>query len=201
VLTSLHTWHRFFRPLSSAVLDNVRLGAEHVLLGTDHLLFLLTVIVAGWGWRYWLAVITAFTLAHSVTLALAMLGMVRVSASIVEPLIAASIVLMALDSLLRAQRGAAQRVALVCACGLLHGLGFAASMDALGLDSRHRLGSLLGFNLGIELGQGLFLVAILPVLAGLRRLTPRLTWPAIARGIAGFALVMGLFWLVQRLLP
>ena len=203
VLTPHHREHQFFRPMWQAIGDYVRLGAEHVLLGTDHLLFLLTIIVAGVGWRYWLAVVTGFTVAHSVTLALAMLGYVRLPASVVEPLIALSIVLMAIDNLWRAKRGMCgvrERIALVCACGLLHGLGFAASMEDLGLDTAHRLRSLAGFNLGIELGQAAFLATVLSSLWVIQQLAPRLRATQITRGISGFALVMGSYWLLERLI-
>ena len=200
ILTPRHTEHRFFRPMWQALGDYVQLGAEHVLLGTDHLLFLLTIIVAGVGWRYWLGVVTGFTVAHSITLGLAMLGYVRLSATIVEPLIALSIVLMALDNLWRAQRGSVERIALVFACGLLHGLGFAASMDALGLDTAHRIWSLIGFNLGIELGQAAFLAAVLASLWLTHKLAPQLKAVQLVRAISGFALVMGLYWLAERLL-
>jgi hydrogenase/urease accessory protein HupE len=152
------------------------------------------------GWRYWLGVVTAFTVAHSATLALAMLGYVQLPASVVEPLIALSIVLMAIDNLWRTKRGMRERIALVCACGLLHGLGFAASMDDMGLDATHRLSSLAGFNLGIELGQAAFLAAVLSSLWVIQKLAPRLRATQITRGISGFALVMGSYWLLERLI-
>ena len=200
ILTPARKSHQFFKPGWMAFADYVQLGAEHVLLGTDHLLFLLTIFVASVGWRYWLGVVTGFTLAHSITLAMAMLGYVQLPASIVEPLIALSIVLMALDNLWRAQRGMRERIALVCACGLLHGLGFAASMEGFGLDALHRLGSLVGFNLGIEIGQAVFLTGVLGCLGFLRKFAPHLQAAQLTRGVSGFALVLGLYWLGERLL-
>jgi len=199
ILTRLSPEHRFFRPLLAALLDYVRAGAEHVLFGADQLLFLLTVIVAGLGWRYRLGVVTSFTVAHSVTLGLALFGVLRVPSHVVEPLIALSIVLMAVDNLLRKTVAMRQRVALVCACGLLHGLGFASSMDAMGLDGAHRVASLAGFNVGVELGQASFLAATLALLFVLRRLAPRLTPGHVMRAVSVLAAVMGAVWMVQRI--
>jgi hydrogenase/urease accessory protein HupE len=159
VLSPARPQHTLFQPLSQVVWSYVLTGIEHIVLGADHVLFLLTVMVAGWGWRYWGWVLTSFTLAHSLTLVAGLLGWVRVPAHVVEPLIAASIVWMALLNLWRLRPTRAvpprlsQQVLTVFACGLLHGLGFAASMEALGLHDRHLLASLLGFNVGIELGQ------------------------------------------------
>lgn len=192
VLRPGHATHRFFRTPLKVFADYVETGVEHIVLGTDHVLFLVTIIVAGAGWRYWLAVLTSFTLAHSITLTLGLLGWVKVSPAVVEPLIAASIVLMAswnLVNLLKRQSArpsVARQATLVFACGLLHGLGFASSMADMGLHSSYQLASLLGFNLGIELGQALCLAAVLTVLHGsgliTQTLTKRVRWntPAVA---------------------
>jgi len=197
--TPQRTDHRFFRPFLQALTSYVDLGAEHVLLGPDHLLFLLTVIVAGFGLRYWLGVVTTFTLAHSVTLGLAMLGYVRLSPTVVEPLIALSIVLVAMDNLLRPAAPPRQRVALVGAFGLLHGLGFAASMDAMGLDRVHRISSLVGFNLGVEVGQAVFLCAVLALLFVIRRAAPLVKPAYVMRGVSALAVVIGSLWMVERM--
>jgi hydrogenase/urease accessory protein HupE len=170
VLRSGHADHRFFRSAWQVFADYVETGVEHIVTGTDHVLFLVTIIVAGAGWRYWLAVLTSFTVAHSITLTLGMLGWVRVNPAIVEPAIAASIVLMAVLNLRGHFSGSgtapttARQAAVVFACGLLHGLGFASSMADMGLHGRYQLASLLGFNVGIELGQALCLVGVLAVL-------------------------------------
>jgi hypothetical protein len=194
------TIHRYFRPITHALVDYLRLGAAHVLLGTDHLLFLLTAVVAGFGFRYWLRIVTGFTLAHSLTLGAAMLGYVHLSARIVEPLIALSIVLVAFDNLRAgSSRPPGQRMVLVSACGLLHGLGFASSMDAMGLDGHHRVASLVGFNLGVEAGQGAFLLAIFAILSLGRSLFPRVDPLRLARLVSILAIVVGTLWLVQRM--
>jgi len=209
VLTPLRTAHQFFGGPWTVLGDYMRLGAEHILLGTDHLLFLLTIIVAGARWRYWLAVLTGFTLAHSLSMTASLLGWVQVSASVVEPLIAASIVLVAGLNLWQRTVRTGPRVAIVLACGLLHGLGFASAMAGMGLSGHYRLASVLGFNLGIELGQALFVAALLAALAATRGLRAR--WPRprptamhFAADLSGAqlaslaALLMGTVWLLER---
>lgn len=163
VLRPLAKEHSFFRSPAKLFADFVALGIEHILLGIDHLLFLLTVLIGVTGWRHWIAVLTTFTVAHSITLSLAVLGLAKAPARIVEPLIAASIVVMALLNLRRVQTSQGRRIAVVFACGLLHGLGFASAMTEMGVTAARRAVSLLGFNVGIEMGQALFLGALLVV--------------------------------------
>ncbi|WP_051265466.1 HupE/UreJ family protein [Nakamurella lactea] len=196
-----------------------RLGAEHLYTGLDHLLFLLALIAGSRRLREIVLAATAFTLAHSVTFILAALGAVKVSASVVEPLIALSIAVVAGWHLWRlvVRRGHASdietdqhghfaldragwtRLAVVFAFGLIHGLGFAG---ALGIDeafSWSLLWSLLVFNLGIEFVQLAIIALLFPALALLRRHRP-----VVARWVTGLiaagVTVLGLVWFVQRLL-
>jgi hypothetical protein len=157
--------HTFFRGSPAIFVDFVRIGMEHILGGLDHLLFLLTLVIAAAGWRYWLGVVTSFTLAHSITLSLSALDMLRLPGQIIEPGIALSIVIMALLNL-RRQTGRATgasraRLAVVFACGLLHGFGFASAIGAMAVDTGSRVATLAGFNLGIELGQCLFVGTVI----------------------------------------
>jgi hydrogenase/urease accessory protein HupE len=201
VLNPASPSHRFFRGNLDVFVDFLRIGVAHILTGPDHLLFLLTVVVASAGWRYWASVITSFTLAHSLTLSLAVLGVVHVSPRLVEPAIAASIVLMAADNLLRKERVGRERIVLVIACGLLHGLGFASALGDIGVDLAHRLISLVGFNLGVELGQTIFLVTALTLAALARRLFHQ-RWDFIwTRGFSATAAALGAVMLAERLLP
>jgi hydrogenase/urease accessory protein HupE len=157
ILDPLVRTHVFFRGLLSTFAQSVELGVEHILTGPDHLLFLLTIVMGAAGWRYWLSVITSFTVSHSITLSLSVSGVLHAPARLVEPAIAASIVLMALHQLLHAGTPLGRwRIALVFACGLLHGMGLASALGDIGLDRAHRLGTLAGFNLGVELGQFIF---------------------------------------------
>lgn len=226
VLRPGHAEARLLRPVGSVLASYVVTGVEHIVFGLDHVLFLVTLVVAGVGLRYWAGVLTAFTLAHSITLTAGLLGWVRISPAVVEPLIAASIVLMAALNLWQHARprhatrpwaparalavnppattpGAGwplERMALVGACGLLHGLGFASSMADMGLHGSHRLASLAGFNLGIEIGQALCLAAILLALHLASRglgVVARLWQAPVLASVA--ALGVGSFWLLQRL--
>ena len=199
VLTRARPAHQYFAGPWAVLRDFTRLGAEHIVLGPDHLLFLLTVLAAGAGWRYWLAVVTSFTVAHSITLAASALGYVSAPPAVVEPLIAASIVLMALDNLWRGAASARHRPWLVFACGLLHGLGIATVLVEWGLSDGNKLLSLLAFNLGVEAGQIAFVAAALAGLALAQRwLAP--AWRARAVRLGSLAAAAsGAWWLAERL--
>jgi hydrogenase/urease accessory protein HupE len=199
VLDPLLPTHVFFRGVGSTFAQSVEMGVEHILTGPDHLLFLLTILIGAAGWRYWLSVITSFTVSHSITLSLSVFGILHAPARLVESAIAASIVLMALHQLLFSQVLSRWRIALVFACGLLHGMGLASALAELGLDRAHRLGTLAGFNVGVELGQCIFLGSVFS-LALLTRRVPRMTqmplWPRLPSATAA---VLGTIMLVQRL--
>ena len=172
-------------------------GFEHIIpKGLDHILFVLGLFFFSYKWRPLLIQISAFTVAHTITLALAVLGLVRVPASIVEPLIALSIVYVAVENLF-APRLRLWRPALVFAFGLLHGLGFASVLLEVGLSTAHLAAGLLGFNVGVELGQlavvGLALV-LLAVPFGSR------PWYRAAIAIPGSLAIAatGLYWFVER---
>jgi hypothetical protein len=185
-------------------------GVTHILGGLDHLLFLIALLLPavlvreGRHWRAaadarvalaqvaWIA--TAFTLAHSITLALASFGVVRVPASLIEPLIAVTVLLAALNNLWPVVR---RRLALVAfAFGLVHGFGFAEVLAPLGLPARQLAVALLAFNVGVEAGQLLVVVASFAVLAALRG------WPGYPRWVlgAGSAAVglVAIGWIVER---
>ena len=205
VLTPFQTTHHFFRSPLHVLLDYILLGIEHILLGWDHLTFLVTLLVAATGWRYWWRVLTGFTLAHSITLTASLLGFLQVPAAVVEPLIAASIVLMAGLNLVQRTAVLGQRLLIVFACGLLHGMGFASAISDLGLHGTYQWTSILGFNLGIELGQLLFLLAFLALAKGLRAsgwtpvLGQRTAGLTFEWWVSALALAAGFFWLAERL--
>jgi hydrogenase/urease accessory protein HupE len=173
------------------------LGVEHILIGYDHLLFLLALLVASRKIRTMLVIVTCFTLGHTVTLALAALDVVTLPPRIVEPLIAASIVYVGLENLLRNGEPRA-RWLLTLLFGLVHGFGFAGVLREIGFGTGSSIAvPLLAFNLGVELGQLAVVALVFPLLLILRRR------PALARVEVPVAsacvVVMGLYWLVQRL--
>jgi hypothetical protein len=184
----------------------LRLGAEHIFQGSDHIAFLIGVLLLGGTFRQLLGIVTAFTLAHSVTLALATLGWVVPPPRLIEPLIALSIVAVAVENLValrsplsaaRVQASIGRRWRLTLAFGLVHGFGFAGALRALELP-RSLLGpSLLTFNLGVELGQLVIVALAWPLLRWVRG--ARGMWPGGIRGASAAVGVLGAFWLVQRL--
>jgi hypothetical protein len=174
-----------------------RLGVEHILYGWDHLLFLATVLVVCGTLADALRTVSAFTLAHSLTLALATLGWVRLPASLVEPAIAGSIVVAALLNLAGGV-GVRERFGLTFAFGLVHGLGFAGALADLdvGTTLGSVLRSLLAFNGGVEVGQLAAASLLLPMLWSLAR-SPAYARVA-ARACSAAAALVGLVWLVER---
>lgn len=170
------------------------LGIEHILGGFDHLAFLLGLILIGGKWRTLLFTVTAFTLGHSVTLALAALGVWTPSPSLVEPLIALSIVYVGVENWFVSD--GSRRWLLTFPFGLIHGFGFAGALREVAIPDTQIPLSLLSFNLGVEAGQILVLALILPALARLRRHA----WFAAygVRVISSGIAVAGLAWLVQR---
>lgn len=150
------------------------LGIEHILLGVDHLLFVAGLLFLVGDGRRLLATVTAFTVAHSITLAAASLGWVHVPGAPVEATIALSVMFVAAEILrgARGQAGLATRAPWVVAFafGLLHGLGFAGALREVGLPERDVALALLFFNVGVEIGQLLFVAAAIAALSGLARL-------------------------------
>jgi hypothetical protein len=183
------------RTVATGWFDFVKLGIEHILTGYDHLLFLVALLATARGVWSVVRIVTAFTLAHTVTLSVAALGIVTIPDRIIEPLIAATIVWVALENLFAAapDRG---RWIWSFGFGLVHGFGFASALGELGLKGAALVRGLVGFNVGVEIGQLLFVAVFLPVLIGLARgrgarLTPRIASLAVA--------TIGTYWLVERI--
>ncbi|MBI3716067.1 MAG: HupE/UreJ family protein [Betaproteobacteria bacterium] len=193
-----------FPPASAVFADYLQEGVNHILRGFDHLLFLLVVLAAGWGWRQVLIALTCFTIGHSITLVISTWGDLTVPSALVEPAIAATIVAMAaFDWQVRRKKLAPSsrlRYALVFGCSLIHGLGLASSFGELGLDGTHRLPSLAGFNIGIELGQIAFASVALLLMATLRRWRGRAALEETLHYASVTAMAVGFVWFVQRVL-
>jgi len=181
------------------------LGVEHILRGADHLLFVLGLLLLVRGrWLLLLKTVTAFTVAHSLTLAAATLGWLRVPQVPVEAVIALSILFLA-SELARRDRvdsGLTHRHPWIVAFvfGLLHGLGFAGALREVGLPQGDIPLALLTFNVGVELGQLLFVGTVLALLAALRDLLPRL--PAWTHALPAYAIgTTSAYWCIQRIAP
>jgi len=176
----------------------LQLGVEHILTGYDHLLFLAGVLVVLRRWRDVIQTITAFTVAHSITLALATTGLLLVPGRIVEPLIAASIVYVGIENLIRGVQ--ASRWKLTFGFGLVHGLGFATVLRDLGIGTNGQAIALplASFNAGVEIGQMAVAGLLVPVFWWLAaRPTPRLRFAA---AWSVLVIAAGSYWLVERIL-
>lgn len=185
------------RALKPIAFDYTRLGIEHILTGFDHLLFVVALALLVRRRRMLVASITAFTVAHSLTLACAVLGLLRLPSSPVEATIALSIVLVCgeclgpADSLTRRAPWA-----VTFAFGLLHGLGFASALLAVGLPERHVPTALFFFNVGVEIGQ----LGIIALVFALRWLASRLRMqrPALGRGLVYAMGSTAAYWSIER---
>jgi hypothetical protein len=193
------------RARSGGVQDAARrylaLGVEHILLGFDHLLFVLGLLLIVRGPWLLIKTVTAFTLAHSLTLALATLGLVAVPSTPVEAAIALSIVFLAAE-ILRARQGRSGLThrypwLIAFGFGLLHGLGFAGALAEIGLPAGEIPVALLFFNLGVEIGQLLFVAAVLCLRAALRRLA--IAWPPWLEPLPAYTIgTLACFWFLER---
>ncbi|MGB0132440.1 HupE/UreJ family protein [Dokdonella sp.] len=178
------------------------LGVEHILGGIDHLLFVLALLLIVRGAKRILLTITAFTVAHSITLVLATLGWVHVPGPPVEAIIALSIVFVAAEVVhgLQGKPGLTARAPWVVAFafGLLHGFGFAGALAEVGLPQTAIPVALLMFNVGVELGQLIFVAAVLGLGALLARVPLR--WPRWAVYLPPYAIGMvAMFWTIERI--
>ena len=170
-------------------------GVEHILTGYDHLLFLLGLVLLGGRTRDLLAMVTAFTVSHSITLAMAALQWLVPSPSLIEPIIALTVAWVGVENFLKVDPTRRWRLTFVF--GLIHGFGFAGALGEASIAAEQVPMSLLAFNLGVEAGQLLVLVAVVPALVLLRRLR------SAAHGFAAanaFIVLAGLAWFAERTL-
>jgi len=178
------------------------LGIEHIFTGYDHIAFLIGLLLLGGSFKELVQIVTAFTVAHSITLALATLAIVNPTPRIVEPLIAASIVYVAAENLWALRRGTRasalrHRWMLTFAFGLVHGFGFASVLRELHLPRPGLAAALVTFNLGVEVGQVCIVALAVPLLAALRRSR---WFETVGVGVCSLAVgCLGLTWLVQRI--
>jgi hypothetical protein len=175
-----------------------KLGFEHIVpLGLDHVLFVAALCIAPASTRQLITLVTAFTLAHTVTLILSMQNVVQVSPAVVEPLIAFSIVSLAIENLFfRSLKS--WRPLLVFVFGLLHGMGFAGALNETGLPPDAFFTALLSFNAGVEAGQLFVLLSVLLVFWMVGKLSAKSLQPLklITNGIIA---IVAVYWLAERL--
>src|SRR3984957_205961 len=155
-------------PLLHVILRYINAGIEHIFLGYDHVAFLIAIVL--WARRLWpvIKIVTAFTVAHSITLSLAALQIVVIPSSIVEPAIAASIVYVAIENFF--SRNIDGRWRDTFAFGLVHGFGFASALQEFGLPRGAVVPALAAFNIGVEVGQVAIVSLVVPLLIGVDRL-------------------------------
>lgn len=171
------------------------LGIEHILTGYDHLLFLLSLLMLGGGLRYLIKVVSAFTVAHSLTLTLAVLNVVTLPPRWVESAIALSIVYVAAENFWRQERALRDRWLIAFGFGLVHGIGFASILREVSIPPSNLALSLVSFNLGVEIGQVAVVASAFVLLLALRR------WPwelLLRRCVSAGAVAAGVIWFVQR---
>jgi hydrogenase/urease accessory protein HupE len=182
---------------ANSIPEFIGLGVEHILTGYDHLVFLLGLLLAGAGFKDVAKIITSFTAAHSFTLALSTFDLVHVPPGVVEPLIAVSIIYVGLENIFR--RDLKRRWLLTFGFGLIHGFGFASALRDLGIGSGAQAAlPLVSFNLGVESGQLVIAVVVLPLIWKLRKRPVFMTRFASVCSI--LISVAGGFWLVERML-
>lgn len=180
---------------ASGLFNWVKLGVEHIFLGPDHLAFLLALLLTAKTLKRVLLMVTSFTLAHSITLGLAATGKIPISeaqARLVEIGIAVSIIWVAVENV--ALKDQKHRPFLTFAFGLVHGFGFATSLEGYGIE-RELVTALFGFNAGVELGQGVVVLIATPLLFLLRK---RVNDVLLVRAASLIIAAAGGYWLVDR---
>jgi hydrogenase/urease accessory protein HupE len=198
---------QFTVPLEASKLkvagDYWRMGTVHILEGVDHLLFVLALMLIVTGFKQLLKAVTAFTVAHSITLALATLGVVHIPSAPTEALIALSILFLAVE-IIHSRQGKISLTeqypwVVAFAFGLFHGLGFAGALSEIGLPQQEIPLALLMFNVGVETGQLLFIAVVLALFAVLKRLPvtlPQGAWRVLPYGIGSIAA----YWTIDRVM-
>jgi hypothetical protein len=179
----------------------VQAGVEHIFLGYDHIAFLAAIVL--WARRLWpvIKIVTAFTIAHSITLSLAALQIVVIPSAIVEPAIAATIMFVAVENFFSRNVDGRWRVTFVF--GLIHGFGFASALQEIGLPANAVVPALAAFNVGVEIGQVMIVGLVFPLLLWSDRIghgaaAPEERHPAVVYACSAAILALGLYWLMVR---
>jgi hydrogenase/urease accessory protein HupE len=182
---------------SSVVKEFIPAGIYHIFTGPDHVLFIVGLLLLGGSMLRLLSIVTAFTIAHSITLSLAALNVINPPAWLIEPAIALSIIYVGIDNLMVGKTGRDVRAWIAFFFGFVHGFGFAGVLREFGLP-REALGwSLFSFNFGVEIGQACIVVVVASLLAAMRKRNE-----GLAKGIMKVGsvcvILAGTFWFIQR---
>jgi hydrogenase/urease accessory protein HupE len=182
------------RTTAATILSFIGQGIVHIFTGYDHVLFIVTLMLVVSSWKHLAIIVTSFTAAHSLTLVVATLGIVTLPSRFVEPLIALTVLVVAVDAILRPEARARALVAF--GFGLVHGLGLSNALRELGLSGRALAPALFGFNVGVEIGQ-LLIVAPLFWLVLLLRKRPA-TFLRVRNLLCASVALIAVFWIVVR---
>ena len=197
VITDEEPKHQFFKDQWGTLHSFFLEGLSHILSGFDHLVFLLVLLIPRINIKRWLLVLSSFTVAHGLTYGLARQGFLSVAPTLVESIIALTIVITSMIEIQHIKPKLWQECLMVFAFGLFHGLGFASAMSTMTNESRFPLISIFGFNLGIEFGQLITALSVFLILSALKYVpfiynhTPRVI--SICSGL------IGSYWLIERL--
>lgn len=195
--TSVTHWRGGRQGLLSIVATFVYEGIHHIFIGPDHILFVIGLLLLGGSIGRLVKIVTAFTLAHSVTLALATLQLVTPPSRIIEPLIALSIVYVGVENLRARHKPSDRRVPIAFGFGLIHGFGFASVLREFGLPPAAIAPSLVAFNVGVEIGQAMIVLAVAPVLTLARaKAGSRASWILVGGSVC--VITAGGWWFVER---
>jgi hydrogenase/urease accessory protein HupE len=189
-------------PLLDVIRRYVEAGVEHIFLGYDHVAFLIAIVL--WARRLWpvIKIVTAFTLAHSITLSLAALQIVVIPSAIVEPAIAASIVYVAIENFFSSNVDGRWHDTFVF--GLIHGFGFASALQEFGLPRGAVIPALAAFNIGVEVGQVAIVSIVIPLLIGADwfvatlRDAPQKRTAGLVYSVSGIIAFLGCYWVLER---
>ncbi|MGG1396564.1 HupE/UreJ family protein [Bacillus salipaludis] len=182
------------QPTTSTWFSFFKLGMMHILTGYDHLLFLLALLIRKQTFKQYAAIVTSFTIAHSITLSLSVFGIVSIPSRFVEATIAFSICYVALENIFR--KKIHHRWTITFIFGLIHGLGFASLLREMAIPKSHLVVALINFNLGIEAVQLTIVLLLLPLLTYLFKMKAS---PKIVKFGSIVIVLLGAIWLIQRL--
>jgi hydrogenase/urease accessory protein HupE len=190
------------KPFLENAKDFTILGIEHILIGLDHILFVISLVLVLVPWKKIFFMITTFTIAHSLTLMISGSQILTLSSKVVEPIIAFSIAYMAITSVFLRRASSSQKqfhntIGIIFLFGLFHGLGFAGVFSELSIPTEKYLSSLFFFNVGVEIGQMLILLIVVPILVLLSK--NKKIYTGSISIIAGGISALALFWGIERL--